>query len=217
MSACVGLGACAGPAAPGDDLDVGGDLRSGQVFEFWNLRLYDLSNGDVQLYDQDEPQIPDTIIWDIDGDEDTADVYEGPIFGGALVLSTVENQIYDGAGNVQCTATVEDGLFKLRQGLDGDVIYTATPGRYVFAGDVPGGLPSPGTTQWQELLYHQLDFEFYGAQIFAGPRWQADVIAEGSVNLHKANPMRKLMIAALYGGECGSPGVAVGQNPTTGD
>ncbi len=207
LLSCAGLLACAqedGLAGPGSE------LRSGDAgaTDFWNLRLEDPANGAVQLSDDDGPNPPDIIIWDIDGDEDTSDVYEGPAFGGALVLSTVDNQIYDADGQPQCTATFEDGLYKLREGLDGPVIYTATAGRYVFAGDVPGGLPSPGTPAWQTLIYTQLEYEFYQDHVYDGPHWHpdAEAIATASVDLQRANPMRKLLIAALQGGICGSPG-----------
>lgn len=200
---CAGLTAC---AESEDGLgDVGASHRAaGETVEFWNFRLTEPDNGGVQLHDDDDgPSVPETIIWDIDGGEDVADVYDA---AGQFLLATVENQIFDAQGALQCTAYMEDGLFKLREGLDGAVLYTATPGRYVFAGDVPGGLPPTGSSAWQELVYGQLEFEFYGEQIFDGPRWQAEVIATGSVSLSKANPMRKLLIASLFGGVCGSPG-----------
>jgi hypothetical protein len=200
--------ACAGTAACADTDDGLGDVGSlhraaGETVEFWNFRLSEPDNGPVQLHDDDGPSVPETIIWDIDGGEDVADVYDDD---GGLLLTSIENQIFDATGSLQCTAYFEDGLYKLRDGLDGAVIYTATPGRYVFAGDVPGGLPAAGTAEWQALIYGQLDFEFYGEFIYDGPRWAADIVGVASTKIHRANPMRKLLFAALYGGACGSPG-----------
>ncbi len=179
------------------------ELRSASTDDFWNLRPTDPGNGPVQLNDEGGMSPPDIIIWDIDGDGEGSDVFDP---AGSIVLSSVEDQILDAAGNVQCTAWYEDGLYKLREGLDGAVVYTATPGRYVFAGDVTS-LPEPGTYASQVLLYTQLEYEFYGVSIFDGPRWQGDLAGTSSEKLHRASPMRKLLIASLYGGACGSPGV----------
>lgn len=196
------LGGC---AAEGEDFaDDGQSLRAaGETVEFWNFRPNDPGNGDVDMMEDED--LPDVIVWDIDtGSSGSTDVF-GP--NGDLVLTTFENQIFDPGGNLRCTAYFEDGLYKLREGLDGDVVLTATQGRYVFWGDVQS-LPTPGTYAWQHLLYHELAFEFYGDDLYDGPRWAADVIAHADVHLHRANPMRKLVIGALYDGECGA-----GQQP----
>ncbi len=203
--ACAGLAACADTDGLGAD---DATLRSASTEDFWNLRPGDPGNGPIQLHDEGGTSPPDIIIWDIPGDP--SDVFDP---AGSLVLSAVEDQILDANGNVQCTAWHEDGLYKLREGLDGAVVYTATPGRYVFAGEV-SFLPVAGTAAWQELISERLEYEFYGEQIFNGPRWSADLAGRSSEKLHSANPMRKLLIAALYGGACGSPGVP--ENPTGG-
>ncbi len=201
VMACAGLAAC----AETDDGLEGPDaeLRSANTDDFWNLRPNNPGNGPVQLNDEGGMTPPDIIIWDIDGDGEGSDVFDP---AGSIVLSTVENQVLDGDGNVQCTAWYEDGLYKLREGLDGAVVYTATRGRYVFAGDVQS-LPQSGTSAWQDLVYSQLEYEFYGKSIYDGPRWQGDLAGTSSEKLHRASPMRKLLIASLYGGACGSPGV----------
>ncbi len=185
--------------AQGDDFDdEGQSLRAaGEVVDFWNFRPTDPGNGDVELSDD---SLPDVIVWDIPSSGDSSDVFN---HSGELVASTSENQIFDPTGSLQCTAYFEDGMYKLREGLDGDVLLTATQGRYVFWGNVQG-LPAPGTNAWQQLLLEQLAYEFYGDVLFDGPRWSADVIAHANVHIHKANPMRKLLIAALYEGECGT-------------
>ncbi len=198
--ACAGLSACADTG----DYDGGQTLRAaGEVIEFWNFRPNDPGNGDVNLLeDMDDDSLPDTITWTNVGDGVSTDVFDG---AGTLVVSTFENQIYDADGNLQCTAYLENGLYKLREGLDGPVILTATQGRYVFWDDV-GQLPSPGTSAWQQLIYTQLAYEFYGDVLYDGPRWISDIIAYADVHIHKASPMRKLLIAALYEGECGAGG-----------
>ena len=186
----------------GDDAWDGQTLRAaGEDLEFWNFRPGDPGNGDVDLSDADDDDgLPPTIVWDLDDGSNGTDVFDPT---GELVVFTSENQIFDAAGSLRCTAYAEDGVFKLHAGLDGEVLLTATQGRYVFWGDVPG-LPETGTDAWQHLLYHQLAYEFYGELLYDGPRWMADVIASANVPMHKADPMRKLLIAALYEGACGA-------------
>lgn len=199
--ACASFTAC----AEADDGLGGGDaeLRSASTDDFWNLRPDDPGNGPVQLNDEGGMTPPDIIIWDIDGDGEGSDVFDP---AGAIVLSSDEEQILDADGAVQCTAWNENGLYKLREGLDGAVVFTATSGRYVFAGDVQS-LPAPGTSAWQQLVYSQLAYDFYGKSLYDGPHWHGDLVGTSSEKLHRASPMRKLLIASLYGGACGSPGV----------
>jgi|GEM_PF-4949776 len=197
---CTSLVAC---AESEDDLDGGQSLRAaGEMVEFWNFRPNDPGNGEVQLSeDDDDDGLPDAIIWSSgSGEGGGSDIYTP---GGDLVVSQVENQIFDADGYLRCTAYMEDGLFKLREGLDGDVVLTATQGRYVFWGDVQG-LPQPGTGAWQELIYTQLAYEFYGDVVYDGPRWISDIVGYANVHIHKANPMRKLVFAAMFEGECGT-------------
>jgi len=191
-----------GCAQEGDFPEDGQSLRAaGETVDFWNFRPNDPGNGEVELSDgMDDDSLPDVVVWDIPTSGDSADVFD---VNGVLVASTVENQIFDAGGNLRCTAYLEDDLYKLREGLDGEVVLSATQGRYVFWGDIQS-LPEPGTYAWHSLLYHELAYEFYGNDLYDGPRWMADVIAHANVHIHKANPMRKLLIAALYEGECGT-------------
>ena len=204
-------------ASCGDELDASGDaeLRSGSV-PFWQERLQLPDNGPVTVHDGDGPLIPDCIIWDIDGGEDVADqVFEGPSAEQVLVATVDENQIFGPDGGLECTAYEESGLFKLRDGLDGDVLYTATEGRYVFQGDVQQ-LPAAGSYEWHVLLWTDLVVEYYGPLVYGGARGQQELLGTADVKLHRANPMRKLVIAAMYGGDCGSNGPRVIEMPPDG-
>ena len=190
----------AGCAQDGEDFgDDGQSLRAaGEMVDFWNFRPNDPGNGNVELSDDDA--LPDVDTITITPNGSGSDVFDPD---GELLVSTFENQIYDAAGDLRCTAYLEGGLFKLREGLDGDVVLTATQGRYVFWGDVQA-LPTPGTHAWQHLIYNELAYEFYGDVLYDGPRWIADVIAHADVHIYRANPMRKLLIAAMYDGQCGT-------------
>ncbi|MBV1857634.1 MAG: hypothetical protein KUG77_04420 [Nannocystaceae bacterium] len=197
----LALGCMLSGCAQGDDFsDEGQSLRAaGEMIEFWNFRPNDPGNGEVELSDDDSlPDVPTfTIVPSGGGDSDVYDV------NNQLVVSTNENQIFDATGTLYCTAYLEDGLYKLRQGLDGAVLLTATQGRYVFWGDVQE-LPTPGTYAWQHLLHNELAYEFYGDVLYDGPRWFGDDVGSADVHIHRANPMRKLLIGALFEGECGT-------------
>lgn len=194
-----GLTGC-GDAAEGGP---GHSLRAAdETVEFWNVRPNDPGNGDVDLLDDsDDDGLPDTINWEATtGGSGNTDVFDPT---GTLVVFTVDNQIFDAAGNLRCTAHAEDGLIKLHEGLDGDVVLTATEGRYVFWDDVHS-LPPSGSYEWHALVNQQLGYEFFRDKIYNGPRWSADIVAHASADMHKANPMRKLLFAALHEGVCGA-------------
>jgi hypothetical protein len=190
-------------ADPGDGLRGGGQtLRAEhQGPAFWNWRPNDPGNGDVDLGDDhDDDGLPDTIIWCIGGDGTGTDVMDPT---GRLIVYTVENQIYDADGVLQCTASKEGGLVKLREGLDGEVILTATLGRFVFAGDLERP-PVRASKAWRQLARTHLLYEFYGNEVYDGWRLlSGDVLTTATERIFTANPMRKLLIAALLSGACG--------------
>lgn len=156
---------------------------------FWNLRPDDPGNGPIDLMDDgDDDGLPDTIIWCIDGDGEGSDVYDADL---VLRLITRENRIYDATGTLQCTAHDEGGVYRLRQGVDGPALFTATLSRAVFAGD--------GTTRPRRMAH-----EFIDVEIYEGARRGGQVAATASAVVARANPMRKLLIAALLNGQCGA-------------
>ncbi|MEM6290322.1 MAG: hypothetical protein AAGA54_03625 [Myxococcota bacterium] len=170
----------------------------------------------MAIHDGDGPLVPECIIWDIDdSDDDVYGLYEGPVFDDILVANVEDNQIFGPDGGLECTAYEENGLFKLRDGLDGEVLFTATPGRYVFQGDVQQ-LPTPGSYAWHVLLWTDLVIEYYGPLVYGGPRGQQALLGTADQKLHRANAMRKLAIAAMYGAECGSDGPRVIEMPPEG-
>jgi hypothetical protein len=175
----------------------------GSVDEFWNFRPNDPGNGTIDLGDDDDDDgLPDTITWTNVGDGTYSEVFDR---GGALTLVIEESRIFDAAGNLQCTAKREGRLFKLREGFDGPVLFTATLGRYVFYGDIEK-LPVRSTKAWRKLIRRKTAYEFYGPDVYDGWRRFGDVEITGSESVSRANPMRKLLISALISGACGVDG-----------
>lgn len=171
--------------------------------EFWNLSPNDPGNGTIDLGDDDDDDgLPDTITWTNVGDGTYSEVFDR---GGILTLVVERNRIFDASGNLQCTAQRAGRLFKLREGVHGPVLFTATLGRYVFDGDV-AKLPIRSTKNWRQLIRRGTAYEFYGPDVYDGWRRWGDVEITASESLSRANPMRKLLISALITGECGADG-----------
>lgn len=181
---------------------VNSDPR-GSIDEFWNLGPNDPGNGTIDLGDDDDDDgLPDTITWTNVGDGTFSEVFDR---GGTLTLVVEKNRIFDAVGNLRCNAQREGRLFKLREGDDGPVLFTATLGRYVFDGDVER-LPIRSTKAWRKLIRWGTAYEFYGPDVYDGWRRWGDVEITASESLSRANPMRKLLISALISGECGADG-----------
>lgn len=195
----TGLMACA------DDTSVEDEhtLRSAQgETPFWDLRANDEDNGPVAVYDGDPPTLPPCIIWDIDGGEG---VHEGPAEDGILVATMDENRIVAADGNIECVGFQDGDLYKLRDVQTDEILYTATHGRFVFEGNVDQ-MPRPGSAEYQDLLQNRLALEFYQDQLSEQPKRFGVILATAGASLQHANPMRKMTLAAMYGGDCGSNG-----------
>jgi hypothetical protein len=159
-------------------------------------------NGDQRIFEGDNTDSPDCLIWDIDG-ANAIDVRQ-PSFG-TLVLG--DDWISDPAGNVLCTAEVDaGGESYLREGTDGEVLLTLW-GRFIFEGEVDVPSPAGGNKDAVNAVLGTRSYEFWKDQVFAGKKWEGEVIATSTAHIHNAVPMRKLVIAALVAGECGSFGL----------
>ena len=180
------------------------DFRHGGHKEFWEIGLGNPANGDTQVSSGDSVS-PFELIWDIDGGTTTQ---SAPDPGSSVPVTTVtrttaDDEILDGSGNVLCTAVEsQHGSRRAYQLLDanGNAVLTLWH-RYVFAGDV--NIPKKG---WKlgKLIKHHTAFSFHHNRIHVGTWWNGDVAATADVKIANANPMRKLELASLVAGECGS-------------
>ena len=190
------LGGCVAPADDAGELE----LRSGQVSDTGYPGDEDV---EVRQGDRDDP---DAILWDLDG----GNVSRSTGTGGEQDLLVVESDalwLADSAGTTngeEPVCTVEEGshpsgdVYELVDA-DGSVVFTMW-GRFVFAGEPQ--LPDVPLVASDEAWDH-LVMSFVGKRVHAGAWWDAPVLAEASAPIAHANPVRRLVVAALLSNECG--------------
>ncbi len=168
-------------------------------------------DGDIEVYPAGPVNEPDAIIWDLDDGGVARQVQPG-LFVSRLFV--VDNEFRSGsgpsdeAGAVPVCSVVpadhpSDRAFQLVDA-EGEVIFTLWK-RFVFAGDVE--LPTKPKVKKNYALQQQLAFSFNKDDIYAGSWWCGEHIATASERIARANPVRRLLLAALVAGECGSEGI----------
>ncbi|NVB42478.1 hypothetical protein G6O69_31935 [Pseudenhygromyxa sp. WMMC2535] len=154
-----------------------------------------------QASDEDDEDDGDTVIWQLLD----IDVYHG---GGAnigeLVLSFDDVGIYDAEDNQTCAFEFTKGAATLRDlnasTPEDEVLFTLVGDR-VFAGEVD--VPRLRDKDWRE--WDKLQLTYSGAGVWWG---NYEVVAlEANVDLELTTDTRKLLIAALLDGRCGSAGL----------
>lgn len=121
------------------------------------------------------------------------------------VAKVVENKIFDPDGVLLCSADFgeQPGVFQLKEEPGGEVLYTLY-GNLVLEGDIE--IPRTGR-EFKELIREWLLFSFKHRRVYMGLWPRGEPLATATENIELANPMRHLVIAALVGGRCGSPGL----------
>lgn len=175
--------------------------------DFWNWGIgWYAGNGALAIHEGTDTQAEDCIIWDI---LDSGGVHEGPADPGLPpFLTVVDNEIHDEQGYVECSASWEGQVFKLRDP-SGDVVLSLW-GRFMFDTDI-GQMPPVGSPEYYSLLANHFVVELAGSEIYEGAKWKGNLIGTSTEHIQNANPMRKLLIGALVRGECGSNGPALPQ------
>lgn len=171
--------------------------------DFWNWGPQYAGNLGLTVHDDvAQGELGDCILWDLAGG---GTVDGPPSQGSPTIMAVVDNDIFDPAGELQCYAAQEAPyVFKLRTA-QGDHLLTAW-GRYVFDIDV-SQMPAPGTSAYADLVDNHLILEYYYDSIYQGMRWRDQLLGTADAQIKSANPMRKLVLGALFHGVCGSAGL----------
>jgi hypothetical protein len=170
---------------------------------FWERDLDNPANGDVQLY-AGEGMDPLDLVWDIKGGT-ASQATAGGVLDPLLVID--DYVMRDLAGNVVCTVEKVDGHgaehFLLRDAV-GTVLLTQWH-RYTFGFEKT--VPPLASPDSPSLLQDGVLLSFKHDQVFFG-RWpDGQVAVTASARIEQANPMRKMLVAALVAGHCGSSGL----------
>lgn len=123
---------------------------------------------------------------------------------GEIIVTLTDGDISSPEGEVLCTKGQSGGFVQLRD-LDGDVLLAAV-GPFVFDGmpQLAGKNPFQQAQELASRLRMSFDFEM----VVDGFANSGDDIVEASVPVQFASGWRKLVIASLIDGYCGSEGLA---------
>ncbi|MCX4244475.1 hypothetical protein [Paraliomyxa miuraensis] len=122
---------------------------------------------------------------------------------GTQIQQLSNDAISSPDGAVLCTRTSANGFVQLRDA-DGDVLLS-TIGPFVFDGEVELGGQNP-LQQFQTLM-SQLRFSYDLDTVIEGLANSGDEMVHASAHIQFSSGWRKLQIAALVDGYCGSNGL----------
>ena len=128
---------------------------------------------------------PDIIIYDIQN----GFVWTGDSQQGNLLLNLRDGAIFDASNTTMLCRYGGHyvGLVHLVDAATSEVIFT-TDEKVVFEGSS-----------------RVLSFWFRKADIYAGAKRNAEIVATASVDMSRVSAERKLLVAALYSARCGAP------------
>lgn len=122
---------------------------------------------------------------------------------GAVIQVLSDSSVSSPEGQVLCTKGTSAGFTQLRDG-DGDVVLS-TVGPLVFEGQ-PNLAGKNFVQQAIELLSH-LRFSYSASAVVEGIAASGDEVVTADVPIQFSSSWRKLVIAALVDGYCGSDGL----------
>lgn len=194
---CVGEG--------DDDPDL--ELRAAEG-PLWQPNPSYAGDGPISVRGGDDIDVPDTIIWDLDGGNVSVQLEPG-LFATRMAIR--ENELWHTDALLQdvpvCTVVAGDHSSGMEFELvdaDGEVVFTLWQ-RHVFAGAID--LPAQGGDDFDQLVEDELAFSFKKDGIHAGHWSDGVLLARASEDIDMASPVRRLLLAALVAGECGSDGM----------
>jgi hypothetical protein len=179
------------PACDSEDT-VGDDFRSGL-------------DVNIQMTTADGGSDDGTVVWEVV----EAQVFEGPAAGGNLLLYIENNAIYTAEGVQTCHISspfLNSSIREVTAAGDSEILFTVW-NEYVFQGEIDVSKVNYGTMKelfGTQLLFQYTSYEIYLGEAKDGHRLMA---TNADANLVKQSDGRKLLMAALIAGECGSAGL----------
>jgi len=184
------------------------EFRAGEVDQdaWWAPDPEYPGDQNIEIREGGDDDLPDTILWDLDGghvnreiDSDSGD------FETRLLVEGTEIRTQNLSATTAATCEVvqaDDESGEVFQLVDGQGVVFTMRGRYVFAGDID--LPSELQIKHNPALQESLVVSFKGRRIHAGAWWKDAAVAKADEKIAEANPVRRLLLAALVSGECGA-------------
>ena len=155
---------------------------------------------DVSLTMADGGSDDGTILWEIG----EGAVYEGLRINGDLLFYVEDNVIYNHEAEATCTINapyLNTTIREVYAANGNDVLFTIWE-NYVFEGEIDLNKPQ----KWSQLKNEAL-FEYNRDEIFLGRANWGNRLVTANTNLEDQSRGRKLLIAALLTGDCGSAGL----------
>lgn len=179
------------PACDSGDEELGDAFRSGGLD-------VDIS---LTLPDEDDNPGNNTIIWDVV----EATVFDGPAMNGNILMTIDGNDIYDSEGVKTCTVTapyLDSNIREVIQTNGGETLFT------VVGPNIYDGYVDVNTMNYGQLYRKNKDsllMTFSNEKVYYG---EFDMLAlVGTADLEASSDGRKLLVAALMEGHCGSGGL----------
>jgi hypothetical protein len=178
--------------APGCDSEetVGDDFRAS----------FDVG---VQMTTADGGGDDGSVVWEVV----EAAVYEGLAIDGNLLLYIENNAIYNTEGVQTCHISSPYLNSSLREVITAngeDTLFTVW-GNYVFEGEID--FAKVTFAKLKTLFATQLLFEYTSNEIYLGEVTNGQRLMTTDTNITSQSEGRKLLMAALIAGECGSAGL----------
>jgi hypothetical protein len=163
-------------------------------------------DGDLSIYQGTNTDSPDDLIWDLKN----GFVFQGAASSTNLLLNNHDGQILDASNTTLYCEMV--GAHQLVDVETGEILFTQR-GKKVFAGDIYDDRPE--LEDWEDDADADIEeghgpplFRFKKDHVFEGRRApDEEPLVTATEKIAKSNPFRKLVIAALIAGECGSLGL----------
>lgn len=182
------------PACDSSDEDLGDDFRGAPLDVSTQMTMADGGTDDG------------TVIWEI-VEAAATEVYDGPAYLGDLLMFVEDNAIYDANGVQTCSVDspfLNSSIREVIAANGTEVLFTVW-GNYVFDGQIDVKHTNFG--QIKRLFGDQLLFEYQPNDIFLGEATDGFLLMTTDTDTTAQSDGRRLLMAALITGECGSNGL----------